>query len=151
MTEVDSSTGAVRIAVPANATLGPSLLQLTVGGKTALPALVIIEAAPPQVVKVQTVMGVELASSNAPRAGDLLQVVVRNMPDLGEKSDAARFQILSDSLDHPLLSVVPVSGKLGEYLLLFVLSASTPSDPPTLPLTVMFDGKSIGTLTIPVR
>ncbi len=151
VTELDSSTGVVRIAVPANATLGPSLLQLTVGGATALPALVVIEAAPPVVVKVQTVMGVNLESSNAPHAGDLLQVVVRSLPDLGEQSRTARFQILSGTLEHSLLSVVPVSGKPGEYLLLFVLAASTPSDPSTLPLTVMFDGRDIGTVTIPVR
>ncbi len=151
VTEVDASTGVVRIAVPAPVAPGPALLQLTVGGNPAMPALVIIEVAPPQVLKAQTVMGVDLSPGNAPRAGDLIQVVVGNLPDLGAKPDLKLFQIMSETVNHTLVWALPVAAKPGEYTVLFVLSVSTPFGAASLPITVLFDGKSAGTITIPAR
>ncbi len=151
ITEVDASNGLIRIAVPASVAPGPVALQLIVGGKTALPAAVVIEPAPPQVLKAQTVMGVDLSPGNAPRPGDLIQFVVSNLPELGGNPDLTRFSISSGTLVHTVVAAQTVAGKTGVYNIFLLLSASTPTDPADLPITVQFDGKNAGSVTIPVR
>ncbi|HNY41895.1 MAG TPA: matrixin family metalloprotease [Bryobacteraceae bacterium] len=150
VTGIDTATGQVLIAVPAGTPKGVATLQLTVSGQAVLPAIVTIEPAPVQVVKALTIHGVDINAANAPSAGTLIQVLMKNLPDLGAQPDLSRFLISSGAVDHVVVSALPVQGAPGEYMAVFLLSAATPSGT-DIPITVSFDGKPAGTVTIVVR
>lgn len=142
--------GLVHIAVPGTAAAGSAVLQLTFKGSAALPAVVPIEPAPPLISKVQTIMGADLSASNAPRPGDLIQVVIRNLPDLGKEPDFKRFLAASGPVEHAIASILPIQGGAGEYAIALLLSASTATGP-DVPLTVVFDSKPLPATAITVR
>jgi hypothetical protein len=150
VTSIDTETRLVHIAVPAETPAGVAMLRLSIAGQPALPAIVTIGAAPVQVVKAMTIHGLDLSSANAPNAGTLIQILVKNLPDLGTTPDLGRFLISSGAVDHTLVMALPVAGTPGLYSIYFMLSAATPAGAST-PLMVCFDNKPAGTVTIPVR
>ena len=150
VTHIDAASDLVHIAVPASVQPGNAVLELVFDGTAALPAAVFIEPAPPLVAKVQTIMGADLSGANAPRPGDLVQVFVKNLPDLGNAPDSKSFLAFSGPAEHNVITVQPVAGRPGEYSILVSLSTLTATGA-DVPLTVLFDSKSIGALKITVR
>lgn len=150
VTKVDAEAGLVSIAVPAAVQPGAAILQLTLKGVAALPAVVTIQPAPPLISKVQTIMGADLGAVNAPRPGDLIQIVVKNLPDLGKTPDEKRFFASSGPAEHTVVSAVPGNLQAGEYSVALVLSPSTATGS-EVPLTLLFDSKLVGTVKIMVR
>jgi len=150
VTSIDQDAGLVHIAVPGGAAAGVARLDLTVAGQAVLPAMVTLTAPPVQAVKVQTIHGVDLTPSNAPSAGTIVQALMKNLPDLGAQPDVSRFLISSGAVDHTVVMVVPVAGSEGEYNVVFLLNAATPSGS-AIPVVVSFDGKPAGEFTIPIR
>jgi hypothetical protein len=150
VTRIEAESGLVYIAVPASVQPGNAALQLTFGPAAALPALVSIEPAPPMIAKVQNIMGADATGGNAPKPGELIQVLVRNLPDLGSAPDVNRFLAASGPVEHAIVSVRPVQGQAGEYAIFMALSSSTATGA-DVPLTVVFDSKPLVTVKITVR
>ncbi|MBE0659906.1 MAG: matrixin family metalloprotease [Bryobacteraceae bacterium] len=147
---IEAESGLVHIAVPAAVEPGAALLQLAFSGNAALPALVTIEPAPPMISKVQNIMGADATGANAPKPGELIQVLVSNLPDLGPAPDVKRFQAASGPVEHAIVSVMPVAGQAGQYAIAMALSSSTAVGA-EVPLTIVFDSKPLGIVKITVR
>ncbi|MBA3976500.1 MAG: hypothetical protein C0504_20020 [Candidatus Solibacter sp.] len=150
VTRIDAESGLVHIVVPAAVPPGKAVLRLSFSGIAALPAMVTIESAPPMIHKVQTIMGADLTGANAPKPGELIQVLARNLPDLGATPDVRRFLAGSGPVEHSIISVAPVAGQAGEYAIAIALSPLTAAGP-DVALSIVFDSKLIGTVKISVR
>lgn len=137
-----NGNGTVTVQIPSPFPLGATIVRLTVDGAAALPALIQVEAQPPTILAVQTVVGTMLAASTGARAGDTLQMVVMGLGDGATAIDTSRLSITSPGLvEHSVVSVAANHALPGTYLVTFSLSTSTPAMS-NLPIVISLDGRA---------
>jgi hypothetical protein len=149
--DVSPSAGTVQLLVPASLTPGFAVVSGTVNGTALLPSVLPVDAVPPMLLKVQwAIVGQDISQGNAPKPGELVQVLARGLGQFNPSTDAARLKLLSGTVEHSIIMVSEASGQTGLYQILFYVSpAVTPSS--AVPLTLTLDGRASNTITFPVR
>ncbi|MGC8758654.1 MAG: matrixin family metalloprotease [Bryobacteraceae bacterium] len=132
------SEGLVTIQIPSALKPGAYLVQLSLAGVEALPAAVEVGPIPPMILYALRSDRSLVSASNAPRVGDVVQLVVGA---LGEEAEIPTDSVLvfSGDVQHTVLSVRPNEKEPGTYLVEVRLSAVEATEG-TIPLTIARNG-----------
>jgi hypothetical protein len=147
-------SGQLTLSLPAGFPAGPAILRVSPAGEAALPILVVVEPQPPQVLTVQNLSGQTVNPANTLRTGEAFLAGVYGLVENGSMVQSSRIRVFStvgaDTIEHPIVSAVPMPGQPGVAQLTVSLSLTTPAGS-SIPLQVSLDGKASTPVYLAVR
>ncbi|HEY3444582.1 MAG TPA: IPT/TIG domain-containing protein [Paludibaculum sp.] len=142
---VGFQNGQLTVQIPSGLTSGPALVQMSVDGVSALPAVIVLDVPPPIILGAQTVNGAPLTVA---RPGDSIQLIVASLTDNGSIPDASRLHVTSGAVEHAVQSVLANPQQPGTQIVQISITAPAQSAS-ALALTLSIDGRSSSAFGLP--
>jgi len=147
---IEYSPGQLSVQVPDGLQPGPAIIRATIDGLSVLPAVLVVDPMAPIILGAQTIISSQITSTNAPRPGDSVQLIVSSLGDGASQVDASRVKVTSGSVEHGVQAVFLNSSLPGTYVVQFSISAASPNQA-NLPLTVSIDDRTSSPFQMPYR
>jgi uncharacterized protein (TIGR03437 family) len=136
----------INILIPSNFPTGLTVVKVTIGGLSANPVLMQIDAPPPTIVRVTNQSGVVYDALHFAAAGDVINVVVTGL-DPAVQNNLSRLSVAVSGIAMTPQGVDSLGG--GQYQIRFYLTQGFGST--TVPLTVVVDGSASISYMLPIR
>lgn len=151
---ISFNAGQLTFQLPANLPPGPVVVKVNIAGES-IPQTVLTVAAPAPVVMGAIGPGGQPVSASSPaKAGDVVSLYVMNLYEPGQTIDSVKIRLISPlgtgTIEHTIISAVPVTGQPGAGILQAVLSAQN-AGVTLLPLVVSADNRASAAFSLPYR